>query len=364
VVSADMGVKLLNKILPIKMAELVAFGDGNQGGVGGNGHTPPDPNDDHLVGHGGDGGYGGHGGQGGNGGVGGSLSLTASNGFVYVDSFFDVWVNGGDGGQGGDGGVSGNGGDGGTCNDPNPTISYGGDGGQGGDGGVGGIAGDGGTITILAAKVYTNFGRVNQAMGGGLQVAFGGAGGQGGMGGYGGTGSIPEFNDGTPGNQGSPGTDNSSTSGNPGNYTFDPDVIPPVLASSDPATEPAAGSGINFTYSTNLIWNLSVFTDVFTEQKCLRHTIQIVNTNAPSGAATSTITNDLYNIAANTNILFTVLDGWQNQGYYFRFLTFDKADNVTTNLYPGQTDNYFEVVPEPVTFLIFNLLFLIYYHRK
>lgn len=336
-------------------------GDGGTGGIGGTGGAGADGTN---GGDGGDGGTGGRGGNGGAGGNGGSLSLIASNGYVYVpDSFFDVWFEGGTGGDGGPGGLGGNGGDGGI------GVMQGGDGGDngdGGDGGDGGTPGDAGNFSVLAAKVYTNSTRLAVALGGPIgNAAVGGAGGTGGdpgiYAGMGGNfpGGDPGQMTGIPGNPGNP----NLNPGNPGAFSFTGDFIPPVLASSDPVIKPAANSGLHFTYQTNLMWNLSVFTDIFTEQKWLRHTIQIVNTNDPTGAAVSTIATDYYNIPANTNFLFSVQNGWQNEGYYFRFLTFDKADNVTTNLYPAQTDNYFEVIPEPGTILVIALGILTLFSR-
>jgi len=303
-------------------------GSGGEGGLGGDGGEGY--ND---VNWGGNGGQGGTGSNGGNGGNGRWLYLYASNGYIYVNNF-ETWVSGGVGGNGGDGGDGGTGGDGavGQTGEDGP-LGYAGNGGNGGDGG---------SMTInAAAKIYTNGVRISGQI------------------------FAPLYNEGKGGNGGD-GLFGGGTKGDDGmehgNYLFKPDVQKPDTTIADPVILPETNAVFYFNVETNIIFNTLQFTDNISAQHCLRHTIQIVPTNNVYGPALTNIAREIYNIQLNRNQSFITEESWIDYGgLYFRFLTFDKADNVKTNFYPAGTQHVFSVIPEPglyLLFIIYNLLFI------
>ena len=317
---------------------------GPRGGNGGSGANAGDGGDEHgTMGPGMDGGAGGNGGPAGPGGNGSALTLFSSNGFIYLSNFYD-WQKGGAGGAGGPGGNGGNGGMG-------MGGMPGGDGGNGGNGGAGGDGGAGGYLNVTAAKIFTNGIQVGSAF---FSLNSGGTPGTNDPGGAaGGSGGSPN---------GSPGSAGAASSvvpaaGFSGNAAFTTDFTPPNPAVIEPVvyptnnTEAIGGDPFLLTFMT------TPFLDNMTKQSCLRHTIQVVPTNNPAGPALVTIGTNIYNIAENTNQAFWTEESWAEKGgLYFRFLTYDKADNLRSNLYPLEGSIVFYVVPEPAFIFIFLLI--------
>jgi len=313
-------------------------GYGRKGASGGNGGSETGPS-----GPGANGAAGGNGGYGGAGGNGSSLTLISSNGFVYISNF-KKWLPGNKGGDGGMGGAGGNGGNG-------TGGMLGGNGGNGGNGGSGGDGGQGGFLNILSSKIFTNSIQVGSTVGSLDNAGQPGVNDPGGA-----SGGLGGFTNGTPGSAGSAGS-GTPMPGFPGDFAFTADIIPPNFPVMDPVLAPPDESILIAGTNYNLVFFTLTFSDNMTKQSCLRHTIQIVPTDNVFGPALETIGTDIYNIPENTNLSFTAQASWVTNDYlYFRFLTYDKADNVASNVYPTETIHDFKVIPEPGIIMMMSLV--------
>ena len=113
---------------------------------------------------------------------------------------------------------------------------------------------------------------------------------------------------------------------------------------------PTNGAVLDEDLSINMAFLCAGFSDGMTCSGALRHTIDIVDTNALDGAPLARIATNVWNRPASATVAFVPQAAWEDMSLCFRFITTDAGGNATTSAFPST--HHFTVVPEPAVGMV------------